>query len=110
MGSLRLNCNWNYDKLQEIVNNHSTIRRMLGISTLEDEVKFQLSTLKDNVALLTPEILGQVNAILVKHAHSEIVKKKNLEIRASCDSFVVKTNVHYPTPLCQRKLSPLRLS
>ena len=97
MGSLRLNCDWNYDKLQEIVNHHSTIRRMLGVGTMEDHVKFQLSTLKDNVSLLTPAILEQINDMLVKYAHEEIVKKKSSDIKASCDSFVAKTNVHYPT-------------
>ena len=30
MGTIRLNCNWDYDKLQDIVNNHKTIRQMLG--------------------------------------------------------------------------------
>ena len=97
MGSLRLNCNWDYDKLQDIVNNHSTVRQMLGISTLEDHIKFHLNTLKDNVSLLTPEILREINDILVKHSHAEIVKKNSPVIKGHCDSFVVKTNVHYPT-------------
>ena len=30
MGSLRLNLNCDYDRLQELVNNHKTIRQMLG--------------------------------------------------------------------------------
>ena len=28
LGTLRLNCNWDYDKLQEIVNNHVKVREM----------------------------------------------------------------------------------
>ena len=30
LGALRLNSNWNYDKLQDIANNHKTLRQMLG--------------------------------------------------------------------------------
>ena len=30
MGTLRLNLNWDYDRLHEMVNNHKTIREMLG--------------------------------------------------------------------------------
>ena len=29
MGTIRLNCNWDYDKLQDIVNNHKTIRHVI---------------------------------------------------------------------------------
>ena len=30
LGTLRLCCNWDYDKLQEIANNHIKLREMLG--------------------------------------------------------------------------------
>ena len=30
LGTLRLNCNWDYDKVQEMANQHSTLRQMLG--------------------------------------------------------------------------------
>lgn len=30
LGTIRLNCNWDFDKLQEIANNHNTLRQMLG--------------------------------------------------------------------------------
>jgi len=52
LGSLRLNCNWDYDKLQEIVNNHKTIRQMLGHGLMDNDVTYPLQTLKDNVQLL----------------------------------------------------------
>jgi hypothetical protein len=98
-GSLKLNCNWNYDHLQEIVNNHKTIRRMLGLSDIEEERQFPLSTLKANVSLLTPAVLNKINEAVVKYCHNEIVIKKNESLRGQCDSFVVKTNVHYPTDI-----------
>jgi hypothetical protein len=30
LGTLRLNCNWDYDKVHEMANNHNKIRQMLG--------------------------------------------------------------------------------
>ena len=34
MGTIRLNCNWDYDKLQEMVNNHKTLpKRILFVLT-----------------------------------------------------------------------------
>ena len=32
LGTLRLNCNWDYDKVQEMANNHDKLRKMLGHS------------------------------------------------------------------------------
>ena len=99
MGVLRLDLNWDYDRLQEQVNNHKTIRQMLGHSTLFDEHYYELQTLKDNVRLLTPELLDEVNQLVVKMGH-DLVKKKGKEVlRGRCDSFVVETNVHYPTDI-----------
>jgi hypothetical protein len=35
LGTLQLNCNWDYDKLLEIANNHKTVREFLGHTTYE---------------------------------------------------------------------------
>lgn len=75
MGTIRLNCNWDYDKLQEMVNNHKTLRQMLGHGMMDDDVVYPLQTLKDNVRLLTPEILDRINTQVVHEGH-KLVKKK----------------------------------
>jgi hypothetical protein len=98
LGTIRLNCNWDYDKLQEIANNHKTLRQMLGHGAFDGDYVYALQTLKDNVPLLTPEVLDQVNQIVVKTGH-KLVGKKNEELRGRCDSFVVETDVHYPTDI-----------
>ena len=54
LGTLRLCCNWDYDKLMEMANNHNKLRMMLGHSSLYDEYYYPLQTLKDNVSLFTP--------------------------------------------------------
>lgn len=98
MGTVRLSCNWDYDKLHDIVNNHKKIRQMLGHGTMNDEITYQLQTLKDNVRLLTPEILDEINKLVVEAGHSLLVKK-NQTLKGRCDSFVVETDVHYPTDI-----------
>ena len=74
LGTVRLNCNWDYDKLKDIADNHRSIRLMMEIGTYEDDVRFNLQTLKDNVGLLTPELLDEINRIVVVAGHS-LVKK-----------------------------------
>jgi len=96
MGSLRLNLNCDFDRLQELVNNHKTIRQMLGHGFTDDDRTYHLQTLKDNVQLFTPKILDQINQLVVKAGHR--LKKKE-SVAARCDSFVVETNVHYPTDI-----------
>jgi IS5 family transposase len=98
LGTLRLCCNWDYDKLMDIANNHKTLRQMLGHGSLYDDYYYPLQTLKDNLSLFTPEVLDRINRIVLEHGHQLIGKKKDDEgLKASCDSFVVETDVHYPT-------------
>lgn len=100
MGVIRLGLNCDYDRLHELVNQHRTIRQMLGHSDLygEEEQLYQLQTIKDNVRLLTPELLDEINQIVVKAGHT-LVKKKEEKLKGRCDSFVVETDVHFPTDI-----------
>jgi IS5 family transposase len=97
LGTLRLNCNWDYDKVQEMANNHHKLRQMLGHSKIDFDSNYALQTIRDNIALLTPPILDEINQVVVKAGHSIITTKKDQKLRGSCDSFVVETDVHYPT-------------
>jgi hypothetical protein len=108
LGCVRLTCNWNYDKLHDIANNHQTIREMLGHGPMDKDIeaKYSLQALKDNVSLFTPEILERINQIVVDAGH-KLLKgkgKKNekngelnlksdstLKLQGRCDSFVVET-------------------
>lgn len=98
LGTIRLNCNWDFDKLKEIADNHLTLREMLGHTRWLDETKYPLQTLKDNVSLFSVELLNAVNDEVVKLGHN-LLKKKDLNLNARCDSFVVETNVYYPTDI-----------
>ncbi len=98
MGTIRLNCNWDYDKLKEIIDNHLTIRQMLGHPDFYDTYHYPIQTIEDNVKLFTPEILQKINDIVVNAGHN-LVKKKEEPLKARCDSVVVETDVHYPTDI-----------
>jgi len=99
LGVLRLCCNWDYDKLKEIADNHETVRSMLGHSKMNGEFRYALQTLKDNVSLFTPGILDKINQIVVKYGHEVVGMKPDEKLHASCDSFVLETDVHYPTDI-----------
>jgi len=76
MGVLRSNLNWDYDRLGEMVNQHRTIRQMLGHGLVDDGELYHVQTLKDNVSLLTPQILDRINQVVVRTGHGLIKKKK----------------------------------
>ena len=117
LGTLRLSLNTDYDRVHELANHHDTIRQMLGHGDWEDKTTYNLQTIKDNLCLFTPEILDEINQLVVKAGHklvkknvpkdgpSELQTKKTeprgsaRSLRARCDSFVVETNVHHPTDI-----------
>lgn len=76
MGVLRLNLNWDYDRLHNEVNYHLQIRQMLGHDFFNDIGNYQLQTIKDNVSLLTVELLEEINQVVVKAGHGLVKKKK----------------------------------
>ena len=99
MGVLRLDLNMNYDRLHNEVNYHLLIRQMLGHGIFDQEGNYQLQTIKDNVSLLTPELMDKINQVVVKAGHVLLKKKGSEVLRGRCDSFVVETNVHFPTDI-----------
>jgi len=95
--ALRLGLNCDYDRLHDLVNEHKTIRAMLGHGNWQDEHLYGLQTLRDNVLLLSEKMLQEINVIVVKAGHSLIKKKDDDALKGRCDSFVVETHVEYPT-------------
>jgi len=100
LGTLRLNCNWDYDKVHNIANEHKTVREFLGHTIFEYDQRYGLQTIKDNISLLTPQLLDEINQVVVTAGH-DVVRKKDQELvlKGRCDSFVLETDVHYPTDI-----------
>jgi hypothetical protein len=99
LGALRLNCNWDYDKLHNIANNHKKVREFLGHTIYEFDQVYALQTIKDNISLFTPEVLDAINQVVVKAGHKLVCEDDKLQLKGRCDSFVVETDVHYPTDI-----------
>lgn len=99
LGVLRLGLNIDYDRVQELANQHKTLRQMLGHGDWTDETEYKLQTLKDNLRLFTPEILDRINQEVVKAGHQLVKKSPQEGLNARCDSFVVETHVHFPTDI-----------
>ena len=99
LGILRVNLNIDYDRLHDLSNHHDTIREMLGHTNFKDKYYYHWQTLKDNIELITPEFLDKVNQIVVKAGYRLIKKKFEEPLHGRCDSFVVETNVHFPTDI-----------
>jgi IS5 family transposase len=99
LGALRQGLNADYDRIQELANRHTTIRQMLGHGDWADETRYPLQTLKDNLRLFTPEILDRINQEVVRAGHRLVKKNPDDDLHARVDSFVVETDVHYPTDI-----------
>ena len=105
---LRLSNNWSYDVLENMVNNHHDIRGMVGLNSWRDqEIRFSRQTLHENLSRLTAEALDRISDTIVEAAYQELPLSKDF-LLGRCDSFVVESNVHFPTDLnllldCVRK-------
>ena len=72
---VRLTLDANYDRLEDMANNHILIRKLLGVETFGGEGKlFPHQTLIDNVSLLDEKTLNQINEIIIKEVQD--LKKK----------------------------------
>jgi len=96
LGTLRLSLNADYDRIHELANQHNTLRQMLGHGIIDDKKQYNLQTIKDNLQLFTPEILDRINQAVVHEGH-RLLNKSDEDISSRCDSFVVQTDVHFPT-------------
>ena len=99
LGVIRLNCNWDYDKVHDIANNHKLIREFMGHTIFEFDQRYGLQTIKDNLLLLTPEVLDRINSVVVGHGHTIVGHCESEALKGRCDSFVVETDVHFPTDI-----------
>jgi|APFre7841882590_1041340.scaffolds.fasta_scaffold10623_2 IS5 family transposase len=97
LGVLRLGLNADYDRLHELANEHATLRQMLGAGDWQDHVRYELQTIKDNLRLFTPDILDRINQEVVRAGHLALKKSPEDGLNARADSFVVETDVEFPT-------------
>ena len=119
LGVVRLALDCDYDRLEYLANYDGLLRQILGLDPLlsDPEKPFHYKTLSENVCHVDEELLGQINALVVQAGRAAFKKKEDgfaEPIRAKADSYVLETNVHFPTDLnllwdAQRKCADLLL-
>jgi hypothetical protein len=93
LAAVRLGCNLNYDKLQDLSEQHRALRQIMGISDM-DEPRIDWRRIRDNVTLIQPATLERINHLIVGEGHRQVPEAVKT---TRADSFVVETNIHYPT-------------
>ena len=94
LASVRLGCNLDYDKLQNLAEEHRSLRAIMGIGGWDDKQSFDWRRIQENINLLWPETIERLNHVIVAEGH-RLEPTAAETIRG--DSFVVATNIHYPT-------------
>lgn len=94
LAAVRLGCNFDYDKLQDLAEQHRALRLMMGVGDWDDRTDFDWRRIRANLCLLRPGTLEKINHLLVAAGH-KLAPQAIEAVRG--DTFVVETNVHYPT-------------
>lgn len=94
LAAVRLGCNLDYDKLQDLGENHRTLREIMGVGDWDSTTSFNWRRIRNTLCQLRPETLERINQVIVAHGQ-QLHGDARESVRA--DSFVIETNIHYPT-------------
>jgi len=109
LAGVRLGCNYDFDKLQDQCENHRALQTMLGVGQWDEDTSFSARRISDTLCQLQPATIAEINHAIVSQGQ-ELHGEAAESVRA--DSFVVETNIHYPTESSligdgMRKIIPL---
>ena len=90
---VRLGCNIDYDRLQDLCENHLALRCLLCVGEW-DGTNFSARRIRDTLCLLNPATIEKMNQVVVSYGQ-QCDGHATQKVRA--DSFVVETDIHYPT-------------
>ena len=99
LAQFRLCLNISYDRLEYMADNDSLLRRIMGIEKGfgYEPIEVEYQSIIDNVTLLDDVTIRELNEVIVKLGHDIFKKKEGVALRLKTDSFVVESNVHFPT-------------
>lgn len=99
LSQVRLCQNISYDELHDLANHHTLIRQIMGIEKGfgYERLEFGYQNIVDNISLLDDETVRELNQVIVEFGHEVFKKKEEEALRFKTDSFVVESNVHFPT-------------
>src|SRR5262245_49260763 len=95
LAAVRLGCNLADAKLQDLAENHRSLRLILGLGDGQDEeLDVDWRRLQDNLSKLRPETLKRLNDLVVTAAQ-QLAPQALAAVRG--DTCVVATNIHAAT-------------
>jgi hypothetical protein len=99
LAQVRMCQNISYDDLHFMVNSNALLRQIMGIETESgfEKVNISYQRIKDNVGLLDDGMVKELNSLIVEFGHETFKKKETTALHLKTDSFVVESNVHFPT-------------
>jgi len=100
LGLIRLTCHMDYPSLSFHASTNTLIQQFLGHSevSLFNPVKYPEQTIRDNLSILTHEAMNEISILIVNEGH-KFLGVKEVRLDGKCDSYVLETNVHFPTDL-----------
>jgi len=93
LAAVRHGCKLDYDALEDLANNHKKVRQIMGLGEMDIKA-YKRSTLQENVAKIPAETIDNISKCITDEGH-RLCPKAIEQVRG--DSFVVQTNIHYPT-------------
>ncbi len=100
LSQVRLCLNASYGVIHDLANNHHVMRCVMGIAHefSYPRIELEYQNIYDNVSKINDPIIREINEVIVEFGHKEVFKKKETAaLRLKSDSFVVESNVHFPT-------------
>lgn len=102
LAQTRLCMNTSYDELHRMANTDRMLREIMGVefdsySFNSKPIEFEYQNILDNVSLLDDSTVEELNKIILTMGHDVFKKKEAEPLRLKTDSFVVESNVHFPT-------------
>lgn len=94
LAAVRLGCNLDYDKLQDLAEQHRALRHVMGVGDWDGDSTFSWRRIRDNLCLVRPATIDKISHAIVAEGHR---LQPDAAKQARADSFVVETNIHYPT-------------
>ena len=100
LGVTRLGLNCDYDRIEHLANYDGLLRQIMGLPSLgAAEDSFHHKTISDNICHIDEAMLRKINAIVTRHGLPEFKKNTAENLEVKFDSYVLETNIHYPTDI-----------
>ena len=69
LAAVRRGCGYDYDQLQNLAENHHDLRHIMGIGDWGEKQSFNWRRIRDNICLVSPEIIEKINQLIVDEGH-----------------------------------------